>query len=93
MKIPTQVCLLGYTLKVKIIAEDDWPHEDAVGIFYPDKQEIQIVRATPDMMGHAYLHELTHAILNAMSEDRLYKNERFVDTFSGLLHQALCTAR
>jgi hypothetical protein len=28
-----------------------------------------------------------HAILDSMNENKLYKDEKFVDVFSGLLHQ------
>lgn len=41
---------------------------------------------------HVFLHELTHHILNEMNEHDLRGNEKFVDVFSGLLHQALVTA-
>jgi hypothetical protein len=34
-----------------------------------------------------------HLILNAMGEDDLYKNEKFVDLFAGLLHQVLTTSK
>jgi len=40
---------------------------------------------------HVFLHELTHHILNEMNEHDLRSNEKFVDVFSGLLHQALTT--
>ena len=39
-----------------------------------------------------YLHELTHAILFAMGEHKLNGKEKFVEGFSGLLHQALKSA-
>ena len=41
---------------------------------------------------HTFLHELVHMILLAMNEGELNENEKFVDIFSGLLHQALGTA-
>jgi hypothetical protein len=49
-----------------------------------------ITRPT-EMQEHTFLHELTHFILNAMGESELRGNEKFVDVFSGLLHQALVT--
>lgn len=36
---------------------------------------------------HAFLHEVVHAILISMGENKLSKDERFVDVFSGLLQQ------
>lgn len=40
-------------------------------------------------MERVYLHELTHWILHMMGEERLCHNEKFVEVFSNLLHQAL----
>ncbi len=37
-------------------------------------------------------HELVHFILYSMGEVELRNNEKFVATFSGLLHQSLATA-
>lgn len=45
----------------------------------------------PAQQQHVFLHELTHHILNEMGEHELRGNEKFVDIFSGLLHQALTT--
>lgn len=36
-----------------------------------------------------YIHEMVHWILHAMGESDLQSNEKFVDTFARLLHQAL----
>ena len=41
-----------------------------------------------DMLWHAWLHEVTHAILNAIGRVKLNKDEGFVDSFSGALAQA-----
>lgn len=38
-----------------------------------------------------FYHELCHHILYSMSEKALQNNEKFVDLFSRLLHQALTT--
>lgn len=38
-----------------------------------------------------FYHERTHAILSAMRENELTKNEQFVDVFSKLLRQAIET--
>ena len=39
-----------------------------------------------------FYHELVHIILYHAGEHELRNNEKFVDVFSGLLHQALTTA-
>lgn len=39
------------------------------------------------------LHEVTHAILDTLGECKLSNNEKFVNSFSTLLHQYLKTKR
>ncbi len=39
-----------------------------------------------------FCHELVHMALYFAGENELRNNERFVDVFSGLIHQALTTA-
>ncbi len=39
-----------------------------------------------------FCHELVHIMLYFAGEHELRNNEKFVDVFSGLLHQALTTA-
>ena len=38
---------------------------------------------------NTFYHELTHAILDTMGENELSSNERFVNTFSGFLTEAV----
>lgn len=38
---------------------------------------------------NTFYHELTHAILDTMGETELSANERFVNTFSGFLTEAI----
>lgn len=42
---------------------------------------------------NTYNHELVHAILYCMGEDRLYNNEKFVNTFAGFLTEARVTEK
>lgn len=39
-----------------------------------------------------FFHELVHHILHQMYEPELRSNEKFVDLFASLLHQAMATA-
>jgi len=54
------------------------------------KIELQSIDATHtrDSVEHAYFHELIHAILCQMSDEK-NNDETFIDIFAGLLHQAL----
>lgn len=40
-----------------------------------------------ELLWHTWLHELTHAILNALGRSALFADEDFVDSFSGGLAQ------
>jgi len=52
------------------------------GVEYPSSQLEQV-----------FYHELVHWILHHMEEKDLRSNEKFVEGFSQLLHQALITAK
>ncbi len=89
-KLPKSFQLLGLTYTVHIVPQADWLHDDAIGVFLPERRRIEVLDRV-DEAGriHVYLHELVHAILVAMGQDKLNEDEAFVDMFSGLLHQAL----
>lgn len=46
-----------------------------------------------DELNSTFLHELTHAILEAMNRDDLTSDENFVEIFSKLLYQYFKTAK
>ena len=95
--IPKSFQILGHTVKIE--------HKDFVDYGVNEgcceHLKLRIEIAKKDLKGnvpesvqeHTYLHEITHMILDSMGEDELSSNEKFVDTFSGLLHQVLKTAK
>jgi len=98
LKIPSQITLLANTLHVRIIPDKEFDelhqdpeYEGAHGVYDDQRMSIDI-RESSDKKGHTYLHELTHGILTVMNHP-LNDDETFVDLFSGLLHQALVTAK
>jgi hypothetical protein len=90
--IPTTVQLAGLTITTtiddnlfkerKILGEARYPQQQILvdGDLLHDQSKQQ-----------NYCHELVHWILYVMSEDDLRNNEKFVETFSFFLHQALST--
>jgi hypothetical protein len=40
-------------------------------------------------MEHSFIHETVHVILKEIGEDKLNRDERFVDLFSNVLYQVL----
>lgn len=96
LRIPSEFQLMGRTIRV------EWTPElvsakQAVGesVFMDDL--IRLHKGPPEMSAQAaentFLHELVHFCLHMMGQKDLTYNEEFVRLFSGLLHQALVTAR
>jgi hypothetical protein len=98
-RIPKAFQLMGHTITVRVVSKRDWEAisdvydiEDAVGVWSPSDNAIVLLRQSHPQLMHAFTHELTHAILDMMSS-RLSHDEIFVDTFGGLLAQAIDTAK
>jgi Zn-dependent peptidase ImmA (M78 family) len=94
MNIPKSFQLFGSTYTVEI--EDNLRENtgnEADHSYRLKRIRLQTVSEanTQDAQEHAFLHELVHAILNQMNEFDLNGNEKFVDVFSGMLHQAIKT--
>lgn len=86
--IPKSFSLMGNTIRVKIIPESEWTDDDAVGLWNSQNLLIQVRDGmAPHRMQQAFCHELVHAMLDAFSSP-MSKDEAFVDTLAGLLHQA-----
>ena len=96
MKIPKKFKLHGHTITVEY-SNDMRDEDDAVGKASYRAQKIILqpicvgYNRTRTSIEHTFLHELTHHILNEMAEHDMMNNEKFVDLFSALLHQALTT--
>lgn len=92
MKVPASFRMLGCTYTVHIIQAADWKEDECCGVFFAYRKELHILAGSEESMAHAFMHELMHAVMNAMGEDKLYHNEKFVDLSGGLIHQALTSA-
>jgi hypothetical protein len=57
------------------------------------KQDVRGNKYGKDERSETFWHELTHAILHDMDEDRLNRDERFVTRFANRLAKAIETAR
>ena len=94
MDIPKRFKLMGRTVEVKYI---DSLHQvtENMGEAHYRNNEIHLQSSTKGMhrpqscLEQTFFHELVHFILFCMGEDNT--EEKFVDTFSGLLHQAITT--
>lgn len=88
--IPKQFKLVNYTWTV-VISPVALPLDDGARVFGwcdTDTRTITLDGTLdPEQLWHTWLHELTHAILNALGRSALFADEDFVDSFSGGLAQ------
>lgn len=101
MKIPKRFKIMGHT--VEVITDSDFCiANNCMGVTWDSQNKIVLsdkivsdseYKAIPkSKKEQTYLHEVVHNILSAMNESELNNNEKFVDTFSALLHQVLTTS-
>lgn len=97
MKIPKRFKLFGHTIEV-VQDHSLRFRENCNGEARYRTRTIMLSPSAPNYpriqsdIEHTFLHELTHWILHELNEIDLRNNEKFVDTFAGLLHQALTTS-
>ncbi len=97
MKIPTKFKLMGQTFNVEY-NKDLINERDLVGVAKLRLNKIELqpnvggIPITDEQLGHTFCHELVHCILGVLGEKELKENEKFVDTFGGLLFQMLETS-
>ena len=97
MKIPTSFKLMGQTIRVQFETRIKGDKAEVLGRAEYDTNFIRLQRTAAgkllpqEKIEQVFIHELTHHVLSLMGEDKLSSNEKFVDSFSALLHQALTT--
>lgn len=92
--IPKTFKLLGFTVNVRIVPRKEWVDDETVGFWNAETQSIVVVDGLSDQASQqVFCHELVHAILHNMGEVELNANEKFVDIFGSLLHQAWTTCK
>jgi hypothetical protein len=95
LKIPKKFKLHGIIIEVTF-DEKTREKNDNIGTALYREEKI-ILHANVNkvfnekLMEKTFIHELIHHILNEMGEHDLCSNEKFVDVFAGLLHQAIDT--
>lgn len=83
---------MAHKIKVKAVSAEKWKHKDCVGFYDYEHQLIKVKDGPGTMPGHILCHEVLHACLTAMGH-KLNSDEAFVDNLSGLLWQAMSTAK
>lgn len=93
MRIPKTFMLGGQTITVETKDKiDNNPDIDGQAMYSAGKILI-LSKLKGDYRDFVFIHELIHHILNSMNEDKLKKNEKFVDLFATFLHQYMKTAK
>ena len=88
MKIPKTFMLFGHRIKVEQI---EYENEDRHGHYDARSHTITLYPAGGDRTNneHTFLHECVHAWMQGLGRDDLDKDEAFVDSLAGLIHQFL----
>lgn len=90
MNIPGKFELFGRTIKV-VYRELDG---DTCAQWEAQKDLITIKpNLPPDLREQCFFHEFLHAAFDSLGRDDLSRNEKFVDTLAGLIHQCLKSAK
>lgn len=92
IRIPSSFKLFGITYRVEMVPGPFQVEGDSVNGFVDTDTAVITLRSDlpQDVLMHTFLHELTHCILAAIQHPQ-WEDEAFVDTFAGLMHQALST--
>lgn len=100
MKIPESFELIGKTYKVMMVDDLTYSSGDRmVGQIQYDPATIRIqtnnsaLARSEDSVLITYWHEVVHAVLSDMGEEKLSKDEKFVDLFASMLHQINKTSK
>lgn len=98
MKLPKQFQLFGKTIDI-VEVDNLIQRSDADGLCDYRLGQISIQtnkngwQRKEDQIEQALWHEITHAIFDAIGEDKLKEDERLVDLFSSALHQVIKTLK
>lgn len=95
LEIPQEFNLAGHTYKVEL-KKDILTVESEYGSLNEVTHVMQLQSPGPvpvSRVESTFLHELLHAIFYELGERELDKNERFIDSVSNLLHQALTSGK
>lgn len=89
--IPHYFTLAGHTIEVRVLDDTDWPHSrKAIGVWDAQNLRIDVLLcAEPSITEQVFLHEVLHAILSVLSQDKLNRREPLINSMSHLLRQAL----
>lgn len=95
MKIPKSFKVAGKTYEVRLDCDKRLLEQKIVGQCSYPSCTIKLncfsdnIKQSKECVQHTYLHEVWHAIWNALGEDELRSDERRANAFSELLLQVL----
>ncbi len=92
MVIKSEYLIFGQTIKVTYSRTLIKRH-NAFGLWDYNKNKIILQQSTreypltKEQIESTFVHEITHACLDLMGEQKLSSNEKFVHAFGNLMHQ------
>jgi len=96
MVIPREFKLFNQTIKVKY-SRTLLDKKQAYGLWEFSKNKITLQQSTrkykltTEQLDQTFLHEVTHACLDHLGYTELSEDEKFVNSFSNLIHQFITT--
>lgn len=98
MQIPKSFNLFGQVIIVEFRKSMFKTHK-ACGLWLPTENKILLQESTKYypttqlQIEQTFLHELTHACFDLLGYTNLSEDEKLVDSFGSLIHQALTTQK
>lgn len=95
MKIPSSFEIFGHKIRIEEV-EELLTDEDCFGSWNINKNLIKLQTTSninKTTQEATLCHEIVHCILEHIGEDKLSKNEKFVDLFGQALYQVLNTTK
>ena len=91
--LPTQITIGKSKIKVELFDAVFVGKDECRGAYNWATKAISIAKQSKTRQHNTLWHEVTHAILHDMGEDKLNHNEKFVSGFADRLEQAIRTAK
>jgi hypothetical protein len=91
--VPKTVTIGKTKIKVELFDAVFVGKDECRGAYNYANHTISIAKQAKTRQHNTLWHEITHAILYDMGEDKLNRNEKFVSQFADRLEQAIRTAK
>jgi Zn-dependent peptidase ImmA (M78 family) len=93
--IPKSFELYGRKITIEEMSQDESSRYGVSGTWH---QHLNLIKLSQEPMDdhyreHVFFHELAHCLLDLSGQEELSKDESYVDTLGGLIHQFVRSQR